>query len=225
MLNNHPDIVAATEENLSAKFNVGPTLETNIFNKNRPFTDNQIKQKIFLLSQNNSFKIIVEKTPVHIFYVDRQRNIFPKAAIILMERDGRDVVRSIVKVERDPKSWWQGAPDSIETATALWKKYAEESIRCRSTHNPYCIRYENLLSDIHEQLSSLLGILGLSTDYIESQIAACAYGKNIPIKGVFRDGKSGGWKSDFTDDDIRIFKEISGNLLKRLGYETDDSWG
>lgn len=225
LLREHPDVIGATEENLDAKVNVISTLETNVFNKNRPFTDNQIKRKFYLLSKKNSNQVIVEKTPVHLFYVERLRRIFPKAAVILMQRDGRDIVTSLIKVGQDPNSWWKDAPDTLEKATSLWKKYGEETIRCKNNHNPYGIRYENLLGNTSGELARLLRMLGLSTDNIKNQILASSHGRNIPIKGVYREGKTGGWACCFTENDIGIFKETAGDLLERLGYETDDSWG
>jgi sulfotransferase 6B1 len=41
---------------------------------------------------------------------------------------------------------------------------------------------------------------------------------------TFRSGKIGGWKQHFTPQHKRLFKEISGDLLVRLGYEKDDQW-
>lgn len=41
---------------------------------------------------------------------------------------------------------------------------------------------------------------------------------------TFRSGKTGGWKDRFSAEHKRLFKEIGGDLLVRLGYETDDDW-
>jgi hypothetical protein len=41
---------------------------------------------------------------------------------------------------------------------------------------------------------------------------------------TFRRGKSGEWHTAFTSRHKELFKEISGNLLIRLGYEQDGSW-
>ncbi len=45
--------------------------------------------------------------------------------------------------------------------------------------------------------------------------------KNSP---TFRSGKTGEWKKYFTDEHKRIFKEVAGDLLIRLGYEEDNNW-
>jgi hypothetical protein len=222
LLQEHPDVIAATEENLNAKVNISATLETNIFNSNRPFTDNQIKRKFYILAQKHSGKVIVEKTPVHLFFIDRIRRIFPEAAIVLTERDGRDIVTSIVHVGKDSKSWWKRAPDSVDSASRLYKRYAEEAFLCMKRHHPFVIRYERLLENTKDELAYLMTALGLSHYHLERQIGACRDGKNIPISGVFREGKSGNWKKELSESDVKTFKKIAGHILLRLGYEADD---
>ena len=217
----HPDVVAATVDNLKARINDLQTLETNVFNDNRPFTDAQIRRKFHRLSQQERGKVIVEKTPVHLLYVDRIRRIFPKAAIVLIDRDGRDVVTSLVHVGRSKSAWWQGAPETVEKATELWRTYAEAALECVRTQAPYRVQYERLLDNAADCLADLLAHLGLSTDYVETQIEACQGGKNIPIPGVFREGRKGGWRKLFKPEDVATFERVAGDLLERLGYEPD----
>ncbi len=41
---------------------------------------------------------------------------------------------------------------------------------------------------------------------------------------TFRSGKVGGWQAQFSPENKRLFKEVAGDLLVRLGYERDDNW-
>ncbi len=41
---------------------------------------------------------------------------------------------------------------------------------------------------------------------------------------TFRSGKTGEWKKYFTEEHKRVFKEVAGDLLIRLGYEEDGNW-
>ncbi len=41
---------------------------------------------------------------------------------------------------------------------------------------------------------------------------------------TFRSGKTGEWKKYFTPEHKKIFKEVAGDLLIRLGYEKDNDW-
>jgi hypothetical protein len=41
---------------------------------------------------------------------------------------------------------------------------------------------------------------------------------------TFRSGKTGGWREHFTDEHKKLFKEVAGDLLVRLGYERSNDW-
>jgi hypothetical protein len=41
---------------------------------------------------------------------------------------------------------------------------------------------------------------------------------------TFRSGKIGDWRTSFTTEHISIFKEVTGDLLIRLGYEQNNDW-
>lgn len=41
---------------------------------------------------------------------------------------------------------------------------------------------------------------------------------------TFRSGKTGEWQKHFTEEHKRIFKEVAGDLLVRLGYEQNGNW-
>jgi hypothetical protein len=41
---------------------------------------------------------------------------------------------------------------------------------------------------------------------------------------TFRSGKTGEWRKYFTDEHKRLFKDIAGDLLIRLGYEKEIDW-
>ena len=41
---------------------------------------------------------------------------------------------------------------------------------------------------------------------------------------TFRSGKTGEWKKYFTDEHKKIFKDVAGDLLVKLGYEKDGDW-
>jgi len=41
---------------------------------------------------------------------------------------------------------------------------------------------------------------------------------------TFRSGKTGEWKKHFTNEHKKIFKDVAGDLLIRLGYEENNDW-
>jgi hypothetical protein len=41
---------------------------------------------------------------------------------------------------------------------------------------------------------------------------------------TFRLGKTGGWKEHFTVEHKKLFKDVAGDLMVRLGYEKNNDW-
>ena len=89
------------------------------------------------------------------------------------------------------------------------------------------IHFEDL---IHERAAALTRIMDhllsrvplrasrqLILDSLESSI-------NPSRSPTFRSGKTGEWKKYFTDEHKRIFKNVAGDLLIRLGYEKNLDW-
>ncbi len=91
-----------------------------------------------------------------------------------------------------------------------------------------CIRFEDLIEDRDATLDAMLDEVE-KTGYriptpreraLEILVAAIQPKKS----STFRSGKAGGWREYFTDEHKRLFKEVSGDLLVKLGYEAGDDW-
>ena len=89
------------------------------------------------------------------------------------------------------------------------------------------IHFEDL---IHDRAGSLNRIIDhfltrvplqasrdLLLDSLESSI-------NPGKSPTFRSGKTGEWRKHFTDEHKKIFKDVAGDLLIRLGYEENHNW-
>jgi glycosyltransferase involved in cell wall biosynthesis len=212
LLSEHPRVVPATEANLGIQTEKRATLETNIFNRDRPFTDAQIRRRFHRLSLENAGRMIVEKTPIHLLFADRIRKVFPEAAFVLVDRDPRDIVNSLVSVGRDPDAWWKGAPDTVPAAIRLWSRYAKAAQRVRQLHDPWTVAYEELNLDPVGQLRALLAALGLEEDAVDSIVDAAAGGKGIPIPGVYREGRVGAWRSDLSPGEIAQVEALANEF-------------
>ena len=89
------------------------------------------------------------------------------------------------------------------------------------------IHFEDLIHDragvLNRIIDHLLTRLPLQAprqvilDSLESSI-------NPQRSPTFRSGKTGEWKKYFTDEHKRIFKEVAGDLLVKLGYEEESTW-
>lgn len=90
------------------------------------------------------------------------------------------------------------------------------------------LRYEDLLHDLNAQLERVFSH-ALERGFIsalgkEEAISALAQAVRPEKSPTFRSGKSGGWKQHFTEDHKKLFKEVTGDLLQRLGYEQNQNW-
>jgi len=207
LLSEHPDVVAATADNLGMPSR-GESMETGVFVAG--LSSNDIRARFKALSQANPGKMIVEKTPVHLLHVDRIVDTFPSAKLVLVQRSGIDTVASILAVGRSKDAWWKDAPWQADAACRLWNRYYEASLKCRVEHEPLMVQYEDLRVDPLYHTTRLLNLLGLDAFLVRAIVDKCEGGRNIPIKGVFRKGKVGAYRDVMSDEDVATFREICG---------------
>lgn len=91
-----------------------------------------------------------------------------------------------------------------------------------------CLRFEDLILERQSSLNKLLDYLetrGYTPTLPRPQAVAALEQAIVPKKsGTFRKGKPGNWKEHFSEQNKTLFKELAGDLLVRLGYETSMDW-
>jgi len=91
-----------------------------------------------------------------------------------------------------------------------------------------CLRFEELILERDAAIGRLLDYLetrGFTPPIARAEAIALLKGSIAPHKsGTFRKGKPGNWREHFTEANKQTFKEATGDLLLRLGYEQSDSW-
>jgi hypothetical protein len=90
------------------------------------------------------------------------------------------------------------------------------------------LRYEDLLADLDTWLGRIFDH-AVSRGFRHAgersaAIAALAAAVQPERSPTFRSGKSGGWREHFKDEHKVLFKQLSGDLLVRLGYEQNQNW-
>jgi sulfotransferase 6B1 len=89
------------------------------------------------------------------------------------------------------------------------------------------LHFEDLINDRAASLARILDHL-LARAPIPAprqQILDCLEGAINPKRSpTFRSGKTGEWKKHFTPEHKKLFKDVAGELLIRLGYEKDLDW-
>jgi sulfotransferase 6B1 len=94
--------------------------------------------------------------------------------------------------------------------------------------NVMCIRFEDLINNRDATLLSMLDEVEKTGYKIPTPrekalpilVEAIQPGKSH----TFRSGKTGGWKEYFADEHKKLFKDVAGDLLVRLGYEKSNDW-
>ena len=161
-------------------------------------------------------------------------------------RDPRDVVVSHVFYVTDMEArhvhheYYASLPDfnARLNASILGRPDADvEFLNIATRFAPYLgwldcpqvltIHFEDLINARAETLSRimehLLGRVPLtaSRQLILNSLESSINPKRSP---TFRSGKTGEWRNHFTDLHKKIFKDVAGDLLIRLGYEKDNNW-
>jgi len=91
-----------------------------------------------------------------------------------------------------------------------------------------CIRFEDLIGDRQATLDTMLDEVE-STGYRiptprEKAISVLVKAIQPRKSHTFRSGKIGSWREHFTDEHKDLFKEVTGDLLVKLGYEKNNDW-
>jgi hypothetical protein len=94
--------------------------------------------------------------------------------------------------------------------------------------NVLCLRFEDLIHDRDSTLNAMLDEVEKTGYQIPTQREKAL---DILVESIqpkkshtFRAGKTGGWKTYFADEHKKLFKDIAGDLVVRLGYEKNNDW-
>jgi hypothetical protein len=90
------------------------------------------------------------------------------------------------------------------------------------------LQYEEFITNCKETLEQIL-----DHALMHGFIPGCSRAEAIHVleesidpqrSPTFRKGKIGSWQDEFTQEHRRLFKQVSGDLLLRLGYEENQDW-
>jgi len=94
--------------------------------------------------------------------------------------------------------------------------------------NVMCIRFEDLINNRDAMLNAMLGQVEKTGYKIptprERAISILLKAIQPKKSHTFRSGKTGGWREHFTEEHKKLFKDVAGDLLVRLGYEKSNDW-
>jgi len=94
--------------------------------------------------------------------------------------------------------------------------------------NVMCLRFEDLINNRDATLNAMLDEVERTGYKIptprEKAISILVEAIQPKKSHTFRSGKTGGWREHFTDEHKKLFKDVAGDLLLRLGYEKSNDW-
>jgi len=152
------------------------------------------------LAQRGGVKVIVEKTPTHLWRAHEIAHFFPRST-----------------------------PGTLTEAATLWAKAVElaDKMARQLPHERWLtMRYEDLLGDPESGIIRMYSFAGLQVgrERVGEIVKENRSGAKAWFSGVFRKGVAEEWRERFTAGDKLEFHRIAGEQLIASGYEKDDSW-
>ncbi|MCH9617437.1 MAG: hypothetical protein SP4CHLAM5_07260 [Chlamydiia bacterium] len=170
--------------------------------------------------------------------------------LILNIRDLRDCYCSAVPfidklMEADPNIYFYNIMKGFEGFDEKLKHFLREDVKFPWNYVPvfeearkfsllenvFLVRFEDLIGEDKEAQRNLIKDL---IDYLEvecsdeaiTEIQDDLFGPEKVLNGelYFHEGKTGKWKTMFTEEHKRMFKERAGEYLIFFGYEKDSNW-
>jgi len=155
--------------------------------------------------------------------------VLPKARLLCIFRDGRDVVVSeffhlsrrgkrVAKFVKQVENW----RDAVYTQ----REAAER-------HNIHCLRFEDLRTQPDTTLVKILDFLALDADQairadmLRRSSFEFITGRKADVKdrnSFYRSGSSGDWREKLSIEQKQLFADVAGQALVDLGYENSTDW-
>jgi len=164
-------------------------------------------------------RTVVEKTPAHLLHVPRILQWYPDARIVVVLRDGRDAVLSMLAAE-----FTHG---DLRRHACNWRRMAElgEELAVRYPRHLHTVRFEDLVTRPRAVLTELHAFLdmpmhpdqldsGPSSDAIPAWETAWKSSATAPIDPSRIDT----WRHLATPQQRWALHAIMGDTLARLGY-------
>jgi len=171
---------------------------------------------------------------------DLVMGLMPRARLLFLVRDGRDVVDSLLHAYQPGGFLARHQGQAFTTpeerakglrwAALLWSCNVDMTLRAIDAHPPelcHTVRYEDLLAETRERTAEMQAWLGLERSEAErEQMLAATDFAAIPAqrrgsKQRNRAAEPGLWRQNLSVEEQRICIEVMGSRLERLGYEID----
>ncbi len=173
---------------------------------------------------------IAEKTPGNLFFFQHLHHVFPQSPLIHVIRDGRDVVVSLLTM-----NWLDantGQPVAYTRDARKAAEYWVQAIRAGQqlqTEQYLEIRYEDMVCEPERTLRKLFAFLDEPWDPVvlsfhEEKRDLGSESSAEQVSRPFYTHSVGRWRTDLTEINKELVKEVAGETLIELGYVADMNW-
>lgn len=168
----------------------------------------------------------VEKTPHNVRRFGFVHRHFPRARLVHVVRDGRDVVCSLRReaFSKIEHAAWD-SPEAARACALQWRRAVAAGLRWRGHPAYHEIRYEDLVRTPEPVLRALLDFLGLPWEpaMLTAVPAADDGHETKAASRIFRHS-IGRWQSDLPSVDRAAIGPLVQPVLVRLGYASSKGW-
>ena len=162
-----------------------------------------------------------DKTPLYLAHVGTLAEIWPEARFVVLVRDGRDVALSLLGVPFGPNNVWAAArfwARGIDLGTEAADRFGDRVLT---------VRYEDVVDEPAAQVKRLCEFLGLDYEHdllaIEhtdsAKVLKDQAGWFTNVWAGINSTAVGKWRREMSPDDQRVFDQVAGAQLERMGYE------
>ena len=111
------------------------------------------------LAEQQGGELWVEKTPLHVRYIDTIEQYVPSPLFVHIVRDGREVVASIK--DRSQKHPEKFGGQGVEYGVHLWNECIEYTSMHQGKRDHHVVRYENLVENTDDVMGALGQFIGV----------------------------------------------------------------
>ncbi len=180
------------------------------------------------LARERGARVFVEKTPFHLFHVERILARDPEARVLHVVRDGRDVVTSILAAEY-PVGRWPTRRLRLLAACALWELFVWEGHRLARLEGErfHTLHHEDVVRAPRAALERLAGFLDLDrsdavlADWFDRTREIESNTSFAPMRGISDQALSRWREPDkLRPDEAELVENLLAPTLALAGYET-----
>jgi len=165
-------------------------------------------------------RLVGNKTPGLVRRLDVVHALWPKACVVHVVRDGRDVHLSMKNrtLHLVPDAVDDRSEDAVANAALWWELNVQQGRNARKSFGLklYCeVLFESLLSQPEEVCRALCTFLGVP--YSEAMVR---YYERRKMKRASDASKASlrDWRTEMPSKDVEMFEAAAGKTLENLGY-------